>query len=160
MVLCRCLGLFGTALDLFDQIVVEEGGLTQEKSDFDKEFMQHLLKKIDWPALVSTASDVRPNQQQCFPRVRWRWRRHSVRRHSVCSCRQSLGRPLSFSVFVVVVAAAATTAAAGVHDCQLGLVKLPAEIPAGAEEDEGFLRSVHNLVLDVRHENSKHNPST
>ena len=33
---------------------------------------------------------------------------------------------------------------------QLGIAKLPAEIPDGATDDEAFLRSVHSLVLDVR----------
>ena len=33
---------------------------------------------------------------------------------------------------------------------QLGVATLPAEIPAGAADDETFLKSVHDLVLDVR----------
>jgi hypothetical protein len=32
---------------------------------------------------------------------------------------------------------------------QLGITSLPAEVPAGAAEDDDFLKSVHELVLDV-----------
>lgn len=36
------------------------------------------------------------------------------------------------------------------HWPQLGIAELPAEKPAKPAEDEGFLRSVHDLIMDVR----------
>lgn len=33
---------------------------------------------------------------------------------------------------------------------QLGIAELPEAVPEGAAEDEAFLKSVHDLVIDVR----------
>ena len=41
------------------QIVVAEDGLKQEESEFNAEFIAHLLPKLDWPALRQTAGEVR-----------------------------------------------------------------------------------------------------
>ena len=41
------------------QVVVSEGGLKKEESEFNAEFTKHLLAKLDWAALATTAADVR-----------------------------------------------------------------------------------------------------
>lgn len=41
------------------QVVVAEGGLKKEESEFNAEFTKHLLTKLDWAALASTAAEVR-----------------------------------------------------------------------------------------------------
>lgn len=62
--------------------------MEKEETEFNKEFIVHMMAKVDWPALRATAAD-------------------------------------------------------------LGIADLPEAVPEGFDSDEGFLKSVHDLIIDV-----------
>ena len=105
------------------QIVVAEGGLAKEESEFNAEFTKHLLKKLDWAALAKTAAAV---------------------------CSAAVATAVATLPPMLLRVPDLTPCVCACVCVQLGVATLPAEIPAGAADDETFLKSVHDLVLDVR----------
>ena len=47
---------------LISQIVVNENGLEEREDDFNRDFILNLIKKIDWKAFKTGATDVQTNK--------------------------------------------------------------------------------------------------
>lgn len=107
-------------------------------SPFDEGVAKSILPRLDWAALRKTAAEV---SSSAWPAAvtRPRCRPHPSPRCRCHFARQSLTPP----------PLALWPATAASSPLQLGVAALPEEVPAGAESDAGFLRSVYALVFDI-----------
>ncbi len=136
------------------QVVPDAGGLKQVASPFDEGVAKSILPRLDWAALRKTAAEVSPPlppaaaAQDPSP-SRWRFPRHRL------GLRLSVSLPpAGHSRLPPAGHSRLPSHVSRLPDpspplAQLGVAALPEEVPAGAESDAGFLRSVYALVFDI-----------
>jgi hypothetical protein len=110
---------------------VADDGLKQEESEFNPDFIVRLLGKLDWDALRKTAAEA------------------SAPRHGKSQGGWDLAAVVAAHVGLAQLFTAAPLTRPPLRP-QLGIAELPAEKPSKPEDDEGFLKSVHDLIMDVR----------